>query len=322
MYEGLEFRHLASFVAVAEECSFGKAAERLNISQPALSHQIKQVENGLRANLFIRRQIGASLTRSGAQFLVFARKILHMRDDAVRATSSDQTGTELPLRFGYSPFVDHRLVDEALMGYSELVPGGHIQSSSECSAELATMVADGRLDAAIVTFPVTEKGLFEHPICHERMLVCLRRDDPLASEEILPRNAIAARLNILFARIHQPLFYDALMQKFAKAGIELNPSEFVSAPAEMQFLVKSGRGFGLVRESAKLDSELTMRSIAGLNIAVTTGFICQLAQMRPVLQVLAYRMEKQCAAALKMEGRKRPNARVSGNDWAQIKKAS
>jgi DNA-binding transcriptional LysR family regulator len=322
MYDGLEFRHLASFVAVAEECSFSKAAERLNISQPSLSSQIKQVENGLRANLFIRSQTGASLTRSGAQFLVFARKMLHMRDDAVRATSSDQTGTEWPLRFGYSPFADHKLVDEALTGYRELVPGGVIQSSSECSAELATMVSDGRLDAAIVSFPVTEKDLFAQAICQERILVCLRADDPLASEENLPRDTIAGRLNILFARVHQPLFYDALIRKFAKAGIELNPSEFVSAPAEMQFLVKSGRGFGLVREGAKLDPALTMRRIAGLSLAVTTGFICLPAQIRPVLPMLAYRLEKQCAVALKVDGRKRPNGRVTGDNLDAIRKPS
>jgi LysR family hydrogen peroxide-inducible transcriptional activator len=322
MYDGLEFRHLASFVAVADECSFSKAAERLNISQPSLSSQIKQVENGLRANLFIRSQTGASLTRPGAQFLVFARQMLHMRDDAVRATSSDQTGTEWPLRFGYTPFADHKLVDEALTGYRELVPGGLIQSSSECSAELATMVADGRLDAAIVNFPVTEKDLFAHAICQEKMSVCLRADDPLASGDTLPKEAIAGRLNILFARVHQPLLYDALMQKFARAGIELNPSEFVSAPSEMQFLVKSGRGFGLVREGAKLDPALTMRSIAGINLAVTTGFICRPAQIRPVLPMLAYRLEKQCTAALKIDGRKRPNGRVTGDNLDAIRKSS
>ena len=321
MYDGLEFRHLASFVSVAEECSFSKAAERLNISQPSLSAQIKQVENGLRANLFIRSQTGASLTRSGAQFLVFARQMLHMRDDAVRATSSDQTGTEWPLRFGYSPFADHKLVDEALSGYQELVPGGLIQSSSECSAELATMVADGRLDAAIVSLPVTEKDLFVHSICQERMLVCLRADDPLASGDTLPRDAIAGRLTILFARVHQPLFYDALIRKFAKAGVKLNPSEFVSAPAEMQFLVKSGRGFGLIRESAKLDPELTTRSIAGISLAVTTGFICHPAQIRPVLPMLAYRLEKQCAAALKIDGRKRPNGRVTSDNPDAIRES-
>jgi DNA-binding transcriptional LysR family regulator len=102
MYEGPEFRHLVSFVAVAEECSFGRAAERINLAQPSLSSQIKQVEDGLGANLFIRSQTGTSLTAPGRQFLVFARLMLQMRDHAVRATTSDKSGTDWPLRFGYT----------------------------------------------------------------------------------------------------------------------------------------------------------------------------------------------------------------------------
>jgi DNA-binding transcriptional LysR family regulator len=66
-----------------------------------------------------------------------------------------------------------------------MVPGGHIQTSSECSAELTAMVADGRLDAAIVTLPLTEKGLFVHQICEERVMVCLRADDHLFSRRIV-----------------------------------------------------------------------------------------------------------------------------------------
>jgi len=314
MFDGLEFRHLESFVAVAEECSFGKAAERLNISQPSLSAQIKQLEHGVHANLFVRSQTGVLLTRPGARFLVFARQIIHMKHDAVRATAYDKAGNEWPLRFGFSPFADHQLVDEAVAIYRELVPGGLIQPSSECSAELTTMVADGRLDAAIVSLPVTEKDLFVRRICQESMLVCLRRDDPLAGEELLPRNAIAGRLSILFARVHQPLFYDSLSRQFARAGIELNPSEFVSAPADLQFLVKSGHGLGLLRESTRLDPALTMRRIAGMSLAVTTGFICQLAQSKPVLPMLAYRLQKQSAAALKIEQRKRPNEHITGKN--------
>jgi DNA-binding transcriptional LysR family regulator len=322
MYEGPEFRHLLSFVAVAEECSFGKAAERLNIAQPSLSAQIKQIEDGLRSKLFIRSQAGASLTTSGQQFLVFARKMLHMREHMVRATSSDQSGTEWPLRFGYSPFADHRLVQEAFNGYRELVPGGHIESQSECSAELTTMVADGRLDAAIVTLPIAEKELYMHPICQEKMLVCLRRDDPLAQGETIPQNVIASRLCILFGRIHQPLYYDALIRKFAKFHIDLRPSDFVSAPAELQYLVKLGKGFGLVQESTQLDPELTMKSISGINLTVTTAFICHAAQIRPVLPMLAYRIEKQCGIETKLDGRKRPNGRVTANDLPRIRKVS
>jgi DNA-binding transcriptional LysR family regulator len=322
MYEGPEFRHLVSFVAVAEECSFGRAAERINLAQPSLSSQIKQVEDGLGANLFIRSQTGTSLTAPGRQFLVFARLMLQMRDHAVRATTSDKSGTDWPLRFGYSPFADHRIVEEVRTGYLDLVPGGHIRTSSECSAELTTMVADGRLDAAIVTLPLAEKDLFVHPICREKMLVCLRRDDPIAAEKTIPQEVVAARLCVLFARVHQPSLYDEFERTFAKAGITLNPSEFISAPAEMQYLVKSGRGFGLAPESLKLEPELTVRPIAGLNLSITTAFICLPGQLRPVLPMLAYRLEKHCAAVMNMDGRKRPNVRVTAENQHAFKKAS
>jgi hypothetical protein len=148
MYEGLEFRHLTAFVAVVEECSFVKAAERIKISQPAFSTQIKQLEDGLGVSLLIRSQTGTSVTDYGRHFLQLARQILHMRDHAVRTTSVDKSGTGLRLRFGYSPFTDHTLMEEARTGYGVLVPGGHIQTSSECSAELTRMVADGRPEEA------------------------------------------------------------------------------------------------------------------------------------------------------------------------------
>jgi hypothetical protein len=97
-----------------------QSGERLNISQPV--SQLTDQAGGERppGNLFIRSQTGPPSLVQGRQFLVFARQMLHMRDDAVRATSSDQTGTEWPLRFGYSPFADHKLVDEALTGYRNL----------------------------------------------------------------------------------------------------------------------------------------------------------------------------------------------------------
>jgi DNA-binding transcriptional LysR family regulator len=322
MYEGPEFRHLVSFVAVAEECSFSGAAKRTGVAQPSLSAQIKLIEEGMESDLFIRSQTGTSLTASGRQFLVFARLMLEMRGHSVRATTSDKTGTEWPLRFGYSPFADHNIVEEARSGYMEMVPGGHIQKSSECSAELTAMVADGRLDAAIVTLPLSEKGLFVHQICEERVLVCLRADDPLASAATLPQNVIAERLCVLFARVHQPLLYDQFVRTLAEAGIVLSPAEFFSAPAEMQYLVKNGKGFSLVQESTKLDSELTMRSIAGVNLIVATAFICNQTQRRPVLPMLAYRLEKRCAGSLKMDGRKRPVVRATGDNQNTLKKTS
>ena len=73
MYSDLEFRHLRYFVAVAEECNFGRAAIRLPLSQPSLSTQIKKLEDCIYATLFQRGRAGAELTPAGRHFLEKAK---------------------------------------------------------------------------------------------------------------------------------------------------------------------------------------------------------------------------------------------------------
>jgi DNA-binding transcriptional LysR family regulator len=319
MYEGPEFRHLRYFVAVAEECNFGKAARRLHVSQPSLSTQIKQLEDGLGAKLLLRGPTGTSLTAAGAAFLGYAQQMLQMRERAMQNTSSVHLGKGIPLHFGYSPFVDHALVREALKGFRELVPHGHIEPSSECSGPLALMVDDGHLDAALVTMPIVKRNLFVHPICTEPVLVCLRADDPHNKEESLSKSAIEKNLRVFFGRVHHPLLFDQFKQRFAKAGIRLQPSHLVSTPAEMQFLVKTESCFGIVRQSTPLDPELTTRKIAGLSLRVVTAFICNGAQQRPVLPLLAYRLAKMCADGNEIGSRKRPVASVPADTPGQIR---
>lgn len=318
MYEGPEFRHLRYFVAVAEECNFSKAARRLHVSQPALSAQIKQLEDGLGAKLFVRGPAGVSLTPAGRAFLSHAKQMLLMRDRAVQNTSLIHSGAQVPFRFGYSPFSNHELVREALKGYRELVPEGRIEPWSECSGPLVTMVAEGRVDAALVSMPVAEADLFVQSVCSEELLVCLRADDPFAQEQSIPRTTIQHRLNVFFDRMHHPLLYEQLLRKFVKAGIELEPTDFVSAPSEMQFLVKEGVGWGLIRARVPLDPELTRRRIEGLPLRVKTAFVCHPAQQRPVLPLLAYRLTKRCAEIQELPGRKRPSGRVTTPDPGQL----
>src|ERR1035441_4374706 len=85
LYSGLEFRHLRYFVAVAEECNFGRAAIRLHLSQPSLSTQIRKLEDGIHATLFVRGRAGAELTAAGRVFLQEAKRLLHMSKRAIRS---------------------------------------------------------------------------------------------------------------------------------------------------------------------------------------------------------------------------------------------
>ena len=310
MYEGPEFRHLVHFIAVAEECNIGKAAKRLRTAQPNITRSLKQLEEGMKEMLLLRGRSGSGLTPAGRKFLPFARRMLELRAQSVKATSTTHSGIELPLRFGYSPFHNHGLVTEAMTGFCELVPEGKIEPTSECSGDLVPLILQGHLEAALVSLPIPTDGLFVQKICSENVLVCLRADDPLAALEMIPREAIQDRLSIIFAKVHHPLFYDKLMRKMAKAGIHLRPSAFVSAPAEMQFLVQSKKGLGLVRESTPLSDQLVTRPIAGLPIRITTAFVCREEQQRPVLPLLAYNLSTRCKEPLQPAPPKKPSVRA------------
>ena len=306
MYCGLEYRHLRYFVAVAEECNFGRAAIRLHLSQPSLSAQIMKLEDCIHARLFQRGRAGAELTPAGRHFLEKAKWLLHMSKLAFQSTTSIHSGINLPLRFGYSPFVNQQLVEETVSEYRDLVPDGQIEPSSEGSASLIAMVAEGHLDAALVIMPIGERKLLVQRIRTEKVMICLRRDDPLARFESIPRNHIEDRFRIALSRAHHPLCYDEILRKFAKAKIRLTPTDFVSSPTDMQFLVRIGAGFGMMLETVPLDPELTLRGIAGLSIHLKTAFICLPDHQRPVLPLLALRMAKTCADEAEMSRKKRP----------------
>ncbi len=250
MEQGPDFRHYESFVGVAEECSFRKAAEKLHITQPALSGHIKVLEEWLGQDVFRRGPSGSELTEAGRNLLVFARYILHLRNHAKKVSSRKHLAVDWPLRLGYSPFINHMLIEEALTGYNEIVPDGQINSSSDCTGHLIEMLEDGRLDAAIVTLPIYETSLVQQVICKDRVLICLRKDDPFASGSQIPKSAIADRLRIMFERSYHPLLHDEILKSFKKVGITLNPTESFSAPSEMQFLVQQRGSFGLGRVHA------------------------------------------------------------------------
>ena len=320
MYEGPEFRHLRYFIAVAEECNMGRAAVREHVTQPTLSEQIKQLEEGLRTQLFLRNRAGRTLTATGRAFLPFAQNMLHMRSQAVEATSSTHSGIQLPLRFGYSAFIDHQLVEDALTGFCELVPDGKIEPYSDTSGRLVSMVLDGQLEAALVTKPVPSDGLFIKPICEEQIYVCLRRDDPLSALDALPQEIIGDRLRVMFARAHHPWLYDKMVRKLGKVNIGLKPSEFASSPSEMHFLVGRGKGFGIVLESTDLPPNLVKRSITGVSLKISTAFICLQSQKRPVMPILAFQISQRCSAKSDVSRRKKPvgSVRIAAIDGQKI----
>lgn len=125
----LELRHLRYFVAVAEELHFGRAAARLNISQPPLSQQIQALEQQIGARLLARTNRSVLLTEAGKQFLVDSRQILSMVDDAAARAERLHQGEAGELRIGFTssaPFI--RAVSDTLSLFRRDYPDVHLQT--------------------------------------------------------------------------------------------------------------------------------------------------------------------------------------------------
>jgi DNA-binding transcriptional LysR family regulator len=295
MYEGPEFRELRSFIAVAEDCNFSRAAQRLHIAQPSLSTQIKKLEQDLNVVLFERKHAGVCLTPSGQKLLALARQLMSMRTHVVHHIVHGKPNADLPFRMGFSPWISHKVVHEAISGYREMVPGGEIQPSSTTSEHLCAQVAGGALDGAMVNLPLRDRDLFVQPICTERLLLCMRTDDPLAVHETVPKELIGERFRVMFERDLHPLLYDEIAGKLGRAGIKFHPTEFAAHPSEIQFLVREGLGCGIMRGGISLIDGLITRPIAGISLTIKSAFITQRSQQRPVIPLLAYRVGEACA---------------------------
>ena len=183
-------KHLRYFEALAEQGHFGRAAEACAISQPALSLQIKELEELLGAPLFERGARQVRLTRLGEAFAERVRGILRAVDelgDLVRASAGPMTGQ---LRIGVIPTVAPYLLPTIIKTLGERMPGLELRPREAVTQRLVEALVAGRLDAAIVALPVSEPALHEEPLFAEEFMLVRPMADadlPVPAPEMLPR---------------------------------------------------------------------------------------------------------------------------------------
>src|SRR4051794_2841836 len=177
----MELRHLRHFVAVAEELHFRRAAERLHITQPAVSEQVRKLEVELGVQLLDRTQRGVSLTAAGTEMLVEARRVLRQADVATRAARNAGQHGLGRLRVGYLPDAIPRHVPQSLARFAAAAPGIEVVLEPGSPLRLAADVRDGTLDLAIVCLPLASGGLRVTSLGEVRGVVALPDSHPLAS---------------------------------------------------------------------------------------------------------------------------------------------
>ena len=149
MQEPLDIRHLRYFLAVAEAGSFSRAAERLGISQPSVSQQMRDLEADLRVPLFQRRGKRILLTPRGLIFQEHARAILHQLENFLQELNSEPGQLRGELHLGVIPVLNVPLVPHLLGSFTADHPAISITVEEISSTEIETALEEGRMDVGL-----------------------------------------------------------------------------------------------------------------------------------------------------------------------------
>jgi DNA-binding transcriptional LysR family regulator len=255
----MELRHLRYFVAVAEELHFRRAAERLHISQPPLSQQIRQLEAELDVQLLERSRRRVELTAAGEAFYTRAREILDAVDDAGRVARRVQRGEFGRLSVGFVGSAMYSILPEVLQAFREQREGVELRLRELTTAAALDQLESGRIDVAFVRPQSPPRsGIAVETVLREEIIVALPESHRLAGREELALDELTGEPLVLFTRTGSPGVREVLEAATARFGGE---GQLVQEAAEVQTvigLVAGGVGFSLVPSSVR---SLTRRGV-------------------------------------------------------------
>ncbi|MEM7631514.1 MAG: LysR substrate-binding domain-containing protein [Pseudomonadota bacterium] len=243
--DNITLKQLRYFEAVARTRHFGKAADACAVSQPALSVQVRDLEETLGLALLERGPRSVRLTSFGEAFLTRARAILRDVDalsDLARAAHDGLTGR---LRLGVIPTIAPYLLPTVLPALSKARPGIDVHIRETVTPRLVSELLDGKLDAAIVALPLGEPALIEAPLFDEDMVLVRPQAD--ANAVIPTPDQLAAMRLLLLEEGH--CFRDQALS-FCNVGTGAREGLDGSALSTLVQMVGAGLGVTLIPEMA------------------------------------------------------------------------
>ena len=243
----MELRQLRYFVAVAEELHFGRAAQRLHMTQPPLSQQINALEREVGTTLLVRDKRHVELTDAGRAFLEHARRALREAQEAKTAASEAAAGRLGRLFIGCNAHARWwPPVDTILRILDERSPSIKVEVSYAASGGLLRQVRTGLLDMALVVGPVRDAGLDRVVVTREPLCVALPEDHPLAGRVSVRLEDLDGEMLLLFARRLAPDLWDDQLAMFRDARVGVHIGQMPAETTGLLGGVAAGLGFGLL----------------------------------------------------------------------------
>ena len=246
----MELRHLRYFVAVAEELSFTKAAQKLRLAQPSLTRQVRNLEDELGVRLLDRSNNKVSLTEEGRLFLFDSKKLLAMCAESVAAVQRLNRGESSQLNIGYVANIHYGLLPATLGAFRKLCPGVALNLFDMTSAEQFQALDGRKIDLGFVGLPPVLSGhdLLSERVANDTILVALPARHPLAKKPKVKLADLASQFFIGMSAKTHPGAREWLLQTCQNAGFAAKIlQEADTEPTAIKF-VADGLGVAFLPE--------------------------------------------------------------------------
>jgi DNA-binding transcriptional LysR family regulator len=298
MNESIDLRQLRYFLAVSEELNFGRAALRLHISQPPLSRQIRQLEDQLGVELFLRSKSRVALTEAGAAFLPEVRQTLLQAEKAVAVARAARVTEGGQFVVGYTTVFDLSAIPDVFDRLRQSFPNWRIVTKGKHSISLVRDIRNGIMDAAFIGLHTDTQGLTVETILEEPIVVALPANHRLAQKRWLGFDDLRDEPMFWFERRLNPGFYDHCLAYFEQ--IDFKPNVIPEPPDHhiMLGLIAEGQGIALISASLQNIKRqgVTFRALKegynrlSMGIAVTYSERNPSPVLRPFLDLVRAKM--------------------------------
>ena len=270
-----DLNQLRCFVTVAEELHFGRAAARLNMTQPPLSRQIQVLEHIIDAPLLERTSRSVRLTPAGRSFLPEARRILKLAESASQVARRIAMGKTGSLKIGYTAAAAYGFLPELIAACRARLPEVDFSLKEMVSGDQLEALASGQIDAGLLRPPVARPEFASRRVLAEPLLAAIPRKHPLATRENLTIKEFDGQPFVMYSPYESRYFHDLLVALFTQADMLPRYVQHVGQIHSILAMVRAGLGVSIVPAAAaslKI-SEVKLRPLKLRNAAPVELFM-------------------------------------------------
>lgn len=247
----LEFSQLRCFVAVADELHFGRAAERLHMTQPPLSRQIQLLEREVGVALLDRTSRSVRLTQAGRTFLPEARRILRIAEVATLSAKRVARGEGGSVTVAFTAGSGYSFLPTVLKLAKAELPEIDIVLKEMATADQMEALHSNRIDVGLIRLPIDRRGVEVVCILQEPLLLALPPEHTLRKKAAISLDDLNQQPLVMYAPTENRYFYDLVVDVLRLSDVVPNYVQFVSQAHTMLALVRAGMGLALVPAGAR-----------------------------------------------------------------------